>query len=83
MLWSLSGGAPASKAGSQQWYVGSNPIHSVLGFGVMVSRLTLNQQMGVQFSQSQLYVRVAHLEERPSPKGKAAGSNPVTNTMSP
>lgn len=28
-------------------------------------------------------VRVAHLEERPSPKGKAVGSNPITNIMSP
>lgn len=83
MLWSLSGGASAPKADSQQWYVGSNPIHSVLGFGVKVSRLTLNQQMGVRFSQSQLYVRVAHLEERPAPNGKAVGSNPITNTVSP
>lgn len=48
----------------------------------MESQLTLTQQMGVRLSQSQLYVRVAHLEERPSPKGKAAGSNPVTNSMS-
>lgn len=30
-----------------------------------------------------VYVRVAHLEERPSPKGKAAGSNPVTNIKPP
>ena len=59
-LWSLSGGASAPKADSPKGYVGSNPIHSVLGFGVMVSQLTLNQQMGVQFSQSQLYARVAH-----------------------
>ena len=57
-LWSLSGGASAPKADNPKGYVGSNPIHSVLGFGVMVSQLTLNQQMGVQFSQSQLYVRV-------------------------
>ena len=30
-----------------------------------------------------VYVRVAHSEERPSPKGKAAGSSPVTNTALP
>ena len=68
MLWSLSGGASAPKADSPKGYVGSNPIHSVLGFGVTVSQLTLNQQMGVRFSQSQLYVRVAKRIRQQFPK---------------